>query len=200
MNDYNNNFIFLHIPKTGGSSIKCSINTNSVGECPLQHGHTRMSDRLKHAEKNNIDLDQLFKFTIVRNPWDRAVSCYAYLKTGGNNPSDQKFIEQFTSNFTTFESYVHNLKFMITKPFFPGGLNHMSSMCDWHDSPVDFVCRLEEIDLDWCYICDKINIDTELKKINTSSRASYKEYYTKETRDLIADIYADDIDRYNYKF
>jgi len=83
-------YLFLHIPKTGGSSVE---------QC-LPFGRCTIKDIFKDSKNNNdfndygygakrhhytleqynrigyTDLDKLYKFTFVRNPWDRVVSIF----------------------------------------------------------------------------------------------------------------------------
>jgi hypothetical protein len=87
------NFLFVHIPKTVGNSIQNVLRTYSedkiVRLAPHQDGIERFevrSDKFnihKHstlqdyrAELGDEVFQRLFKFTSVRNPWDRMVSFY----------------------------------------------------------------------------------------------------------------------------
>lgn len=75
--------IFVHIPKTAGISISRSIFGNLGG------GHTKIRDyELIFSAK---DFNNYFKFTFVRNPWDRIFSAYRFLKNGGINEEDNLF-------------------------------------------------------------------------------------------------------------
>ena len=78
-----NRYAFLHIPKTGGSSIAEPDYQSGNGalvallgsEDHVQAGHIRAVG-LKNRLQNNWD--DYFKFAFVRNPWDRIVSLYDY--------------------------------------------------------------------------------------------------------------------------
>ena len=83
--------IFVHIPRTGGSSIETVLWPRKE-EKDLWQGFTSrfnneyQTDGLQHLYARNIRkavgdrFDRYFKFTIVRNPWDKAVSSYAHAK------------------------------------------------------------------------------------------------------------------------
>ena len=61
--------IFIHIPKTGGTSI----------ENVLSQDKSKGSDhRLLHEYSNCSDFDSYFKFAVVRNTYDRIWSIYRY--------------------------------------------------------------------------------------------------------------------------
>ena len=79
--DEENNFIFVHVYRTGGSSMDAAFGGCTAGVAT-------------HAELNSIpDWKNYFSFGFVRNPWDRTVSSYMY----------QIIREQFEG---TFEEYV----------------------------------------------------------------------------------------------
>ena len=70
-------FVFIHIPKTGGSSIE----TLFLGK-PQRRWAPEINHYFQHATAaelrnrlmNRDNFDRYFKFAFVRNPWDRIVS------------------------------------------------------------------------------------------------------------------------------
>jgi hypothetical protein len=66
--------LFIHIPRTGGTSVENHFNYQS------KHGwNPKNSQHLTLEEySNHYNLDDYFKFTVVRNPWDRLVSWYIW--------------------------------------------------------------------------------------------------------------------------
>ena len=86
-------FLFIHIPKTAGNSIQNILQDyseeNLVCGAPYQdgverfevrsddytiHKHSTLSDY--HQQLGSEVIDSLFKFTCVRNPWERMISFY----------------------------------------------------------------------------------------------------------------------------
>ena len=99
--------IFIHINKAGGTSVSSALYGGEQDENGLvrTHGHAKWWFYKAYfgAKKYN----KFFKFAIVRNPYDRFVSIFHYLKKGGNNPSDKNFYEQYFDQDTTFEEFVN---------------------------------------------------------------------------------------------
>ena len=103
------NFVFIHIPKTAGTSIEKYLLENNlinVGKEWLQGKID--SDEVKLCNYSNAywhhlncrEVKQIigqdkwsnyFKFAFVRNPWDRAVSFYFYMKQSTENPNSLSF-------------------------------------------------------------------------------------------------------------
>ena len=71
--DHDNKIVFIHIPRTGGTSIKSALNL---------HDKIYKED-VYHMSANDIpkECEDYFKFTFVRNPFDRFVSLYFYNKS-----------------------------------------------------------------------------------------------------------------------
>ena len=63
--------VLVHVPKTGGISISSVLKSIDGGDnCRESHV----------VHESDLDLQDYFKFCIVRNPWDRFLSCYFYFR------------------------------------------------------------------------------------------------------------------------
>ena len=70
---------------------------------------------------------------------------------------------------------------------------------------MDFICRFENLQQDFNIVCDKIGVPPRklLHHNETRNRRRgkpYWEYYNDDTRDLVAEIYAEDIEAFGYEF
>jgi hypothetical protein len=72
---------------------------------------------------------------------------------------------------------------------------------------MDFIGRFENLNSDFKYVCNKLMQPYKLEHVNRSAdqyigdiKLDYREYYTKELRDMVGDIYARDIELFGYKF
>lgn len=83
----NKNIFFIHIPKTGGSSIERFISDNGGnmslygGDLKITiNGHTPQHMTFKEIEKLKLNFEDLKFFTVIRDPIDRTISEFFYIK------------------------------------------------------------------------------------------------------------------------
>ena len=126
---------------------------------------------------------EYFKFTIERNPWDRQVSLYHWhYRDREPKPSFDTFIRSpFQRKISrNFELYAI------------GGA-----------IAVDRVCRYESLGEDLAHVLEQVGIDAEidLPRVKMSNgRSHWRDYYTPETRDIVAGWYAREISAFGYDF
>jgi hypothetical protein len=126
-----------------------------------------------------------YKFTFERNPWDRQVSWYHY-KTKSKPEATRPTFAQF--NTDRRRAFVENWSLYTDadRPF------------------VDFVGRYETLEADFATVLDAIGLagKVELPRTNVSRsrKGDYRDAYTPELRDLVADWYAPEIRHFGYHF
>jgi len=185
--------IFFHIPKTGGSSIRNVLFGNGDG------GHI-LSTSMEELETEKFN--EYFKFSFVRNPWDRVVSAFYYLNTSELNPNILsfriKYIDKYNMNFKKFvKDFMNEESIKLSQHLLP---QHLFVFKE-NTPNIDFIGKFENIQEDFNKICDIIGIDkTYLSNDNKSDHDSYKDYYDEETKSIIAKIYEKDINYFNYIF
>ena len=185
--------IFIHIPKAAGVSVSNALFGNLAG------GHTRLEMHLNIFEPSCIL--NYFKFTIVRNPWDRLVSAYHFLQKGGFEKADKDWFDKELSAYKDFDDFVKNWlnKENIWKwHHFRPQYHYM--LDDNRKVKLDFIGFIENMDEDFEYIRKKLGVESTIKKLNKSDHKDYKDYYTEETKNIVAEVYAEDIELLGYNF
>ena len=199
--------IFLHIPKTGGISIETLFGIPHKGG--LNKFHT-YSWRIKR-EVPKLWNDK-FTFTIVRNPWDRIVSCFfwilkntEYVKKSSNANIElvHMFHRRFNNDFNTFLEFFKKYPgYTMRKNFhFQPQTNWLIDQTTGKKLDINFIGRFENLENDVKKICKEIDFPfTEMPHKNKSSRGNYKEYYNHKTKKIVEDIYRQEIQLLGYKF
>jgi hypothetical protein len=198
-------FLFIHIPKTGGTSVTNFFKTIRWGVENLfvdqeLHGHAS-AQSLTDTIGPEI-FKSLYSFAFVRNPWDMEYSMYNYVLKNINHHRHHeiKKLKSF-DNYIKFSYYKHLEK----------SINHsekglgtqMSFVCDEKSNLlVNKVARFENFSAEFNSILKKIGIATteQLKHINKSTDGDYKQKYTSNLIDYVSAIHSNDIMYFDYKF
>ena len=194
-------FLFIHVPKTGGNSIQNVLKKYSEDDVVILADHQDGVERFelrnknykitKHSTildyKNAIDPEKfqnLFKFATLRNPWERAISYYFSPHRNAKKWNRKKFIE-LVKNMPTLRSYLHE--------------DHSKEQPI--QQQIDFLIRFESLSADFKTICEQLNINhKELPVVNASIRSHYSTYYDKELIKMIKNKYSEEIEIGSYKF
>lgn len=187
--------IFVHIPKCAGISIAQSI----FGHCVP---HSTITDyQLMFGAKL---FKSYFKFTIVRNPWDRFVSAYFFLKQGGFDSIDRSILTPILAKFPSFDKFVEFLyshrEYMRWTHFLPQSTWIQTPL---GNIPIDYMGKLETLDESMKVISSELGLGHVplLPRTNSSLRdQDYRHYYTRKTRDMVAELYRKDIKLLGYRF
>ena len=128
-------FIFVHIPKTGGTALALALEARAmkddilIGDTPKARARrgrlagVKTAGRLwKHATLADIDglvtpddLAGLFVLTLVRNPWDRIVSYYHWLR--GQSFAHPAVGLAKTHDFTGFLNHAQTRQSLLLWPY-----------------------------------------------------------------------------------
>ena len=185
-------FIFVHINKTAGTSIDETLQCH----CENYNKHESLRELKEQALSNDY-----FKFTFVRNSWDRFISLYKFrVKTNqtglGENPIPFK---DCSKKIYHKDSKYYNISGERQRLM-------LSTQLDWitdgsGNIALDFIGRFENLQEDFNTICDKIGIpQQQLPHRNKTEHKHYTEYYNDETRQIVAEKYAKDIEYFGYEF
>ena len=198
--------IFIHIPKTGGTSIRKGV-FNLYG----RNVRSKWEDVPAAWKK-------CFKFAFVRNPYDRFVSGWKYFKgekflsfadfvqiaTGELSVADVCSLEDLRQGFPArfrvhggvamagFESLVESITRSICHHTMPQ-YNHLKH--------ANFVGRFENLQEDFDKICGRLNIPKQkLPHLNKTNHKHYSSYYNKKIKMMADQYYEEDLQKLGYHF
>ena len=220
--------IFIHVPKVAGKSVE-QVFLDLVG-VPWEERSTLLlrknddpalgPERLAHLTAREYvecghvapeEFDSYFKFAFVRNPWARLVSEYRY------------------RNISTRYSFKDFLLRGLPEPSWRDTYRHIMPQYDFlyddkGDLLVDFVGRFERLQQDFDIVCQRLGIpqtplphiarviEKKFLSMRTIRKAvarlrqkepqhgHYTEYYDSESREIVARMYAKDIEAFGYGF
>jgi hypothetical protein len=175
----NTDYIFIHIPKNGGTSF-CKKYLN------FQVGHHKASTYNKNILKKSL--------AIVRNPYSRLISCYKYFKMKNNfwykingvEPKYHKYCQ--THSFNEFVSDLYNKKIDFDIHMTP-----QYKFLEKDGKILTKVIKLEKIEEDFFKIFKK---KINMPNINTSNKINIK--LSKQDKKMIYHIYKKDFELFNY--
>lgn len=183
--------IFIHIPKAAGTSLTRTLFNRGSRHVPWQEYYRANAGKFR----------RYYKFAFVRNPWDRLVSTYSFLKAGGLDPRDRAWAEQNLSRYRDFDEFVRGWLTAENASRWVHFMPQHNWICDEDQQcRMDFVGRFEHIDRDFAVVARRIGCTRPLERGNQSEHHHYSEYYTAETRDMVAAVYATDIRLFEYEF
>lgn len=179
---------FIHIPKCAGHSMQSNDWVGNV--C-----HTTVNDYINEG----VWRDDYFSWTFVRNPYDRLVSSYFWVKRPNYNL--QKWHNNLSQHdIKTFPNLISWLeKSDISKDIlFKPQYLHIIDQND--DIPIDFIGRFEKINHDWHHITNTIlGKESNLLHKNKTSHNHYTQYYTDELKERVYKLYTKDFSLFSYE-
>lgn len=193
---FRHKFKFIHIPKTGGSSIEKVFRlqsaenlffprlTKCIAGCWFapQHFTQRMIDIYKP------ECSDWFSFTIVRNPYTKVISEYYYLNANLNTPikefNEEEFLQWFENDLLKFD------------------LDHKLPQHFFLDSPVDMVLKFERLKEDFHKLNIRLGVTKNLIHNNRSAidKSSIVNGLSIQTRNMIYSYFKKDFESFGYAF
>ena len=206
-------YIFVHIPKTGGTALSLALEARAmkddilIGDTPKARARkgrlagVRTTGRLwKHSRLADIEglvteeeVSNFFIFALVRNPWDRMVSYYHWLRVQGfGHPAVS------LAKTHDFSAFLNHPQTQAGLTYWPYG----SYLRDRHrvDRCNQYV-RLEKLEEDLAPVEAHLGFRIKPERANPSVRVSdWRGYFSDTDAALIARLCAEDIARFGYTF
>ena len=200
MKSFSKKFLFIHIPKTGGNAVQKVLMPytddqiyrksyrgkmlndfevkNALGLC---RKHEWVGTYINNPHVIEGSLKDYFKFTVVRNPWERMVSwyCWRYPTISKNLDSThfkEKCLDREHPSMLEYISYDKKIR-------------------------VDHIIRYENLEEEFGEICERLDIPfVGLERTNTSSHPHYSKFYPDDLSDFLREKYKEDIKEFGYEF
>tara|TARA_R100000234_G_scaffold40732_1_gene24397 strand:- start:7057 stop:7701 length:645 start_codon:yes stop_codon:yes gene_type:complete len=212
MTDHELQCIFIHFPRTAGSSVEKFLkksddiygykeseymDTNNHLKTIKEQHHTSAD---KYISQNGQEIwDRYFTFSFVRNPWDWFVSNFFWDIYQYDWHAKRKLPIKYRRKFIVeecdrdFQTYLKRgaqrpdwFKFTQAKDFIGN---------------VEFVGKYENLNDDMKHVCERLGIKyTSLAHENKTNRTKYTDYYDKESTEIVYNLFKTDIRHFGYEY
>ncbi len=192
---FDENILFLHIPRTGGSIIENKLKETYTMNF---YGPDTSGLSLQHYTANelikNVDIDKMFSFTFVRNPFDKILSTY---------------LNWSIDHTKSFDDYIDMVKKVVENKLYykifainNTDLAHFKPQVELLENlKSDFVGKFENYENDIKILSKMHPKLTCLSEINIKKReVDYKQHYSERNRNIIEKLYKKDLIIFKYTF
>jgi chondroitin 4-sulfotransferase 11 len=181
-------YIFIHINKTGGTSV-----TSAIGLSKKSHYTVKEVIALIGSET----FDKAYVFTIVRNPWSKVVSHYKYrVKTNQTN---------LGAKTISFKQWVSATYGVDKDLFYYDNPKMFAPQVEWLKDGKGAVCandiiKFETLNKDFERVAKVIGVKFELPHLNATKNDSYQDYYDDDTIEIVRNHFREDIELFDYYY
>ncbi len=213
-------FLFVHIAKTGGTSIRAALRKGAWRDpwaFPQWICHTisrfsghRLGCKIpRHATALTAQqmlppdyFASLFKFALVRNPWDRMLSVYGHFQRERTDLLTEHHVDSFP-HFVDWLLYVPCRD--TRRPALIEAMRRpqTESLTDRSGHLlVDFVGRFENLEGDFADVCFRIGTPGRPlpQRRRSGTRIDYRTAYDDATANLVGTYFQQDVARFGYRF
>ena len=207
-------FIFIHIPKCAGSSVKKLLRNENKLTFTYDDWHYSISDLNTLLAREGKNTQDYFKFCFTRNPYDRLVSAFCYTLDKISDKNDYHW-DQYRHSYKIIESYIdpdhkiNSFRNFITSEDFEDLYRgnklpvHFKPQYDFirvgNQLNMDFIGKVESISEGLDFLCQKFNLETSQAHENKTDHISYKTFYDLETRKVVMNLYHNDFYPLGYR-
>lgn len=187
---------FVHVPRTAGMSIATTLYDRFLGHFPID-------DLLAVPD---LELRNLPRFAVVRNPWERLASAYSFAARGTGESRISAEIAPHVGrqlrSVPSFERFVKEWLPRRDPMSLDGVLRPQVYYVVARDgtTPFDHIGRHNDLRATEGWLSDVLGREIHFPWTNKSRSGDHRQEYDAETRDIVARFYADDIARFGYDF
>jgi hypothetical protein len=195
----NKKCIFIHIPKTAGTSIEQFLRDNGKNE--LLFDRFVLNRSLQHLTALELKrklgnvFNSYYKFSIVRNPYDRLLSEYYWTpipnvgyKYGKTKSEFLVYVKNILKNQLYFQNN-YNDHFIPQYMFLS---NRKGKLL------IDNLFKYEDLDFVKSYLKKKLNIEREFPHLNKTGEEKAKDYWSDFEKEKIYNLYKNDFILFGY--
>lgn len=193
-------FAYIHVQKTAGTSLTEA----------LMMIDSSVNDKRKHIFINQADAPQdYYKFSFVRNPWERMVSWWNMFDKKGKFNDFSTYILENATNFSEFLDAINiddeiKKSTSLLKAYGKSiSVNQLDYLTDDNGTMMmDFVGRYENLQEDFNTVLTTIKLpNIILNQKNKFDRPDYKTFYTNpDDIEKVRVMCAKDIAYFNYEY
>ena len=184
--NHKHKFIFIHIPKNAGTSIRNSFDINGYDKQVVskRYPHSTCSEIKKYC--GDDIWNEYYKFSFIRHPFDRLVSFYHFHKSG-----------QYKHKIGRERAYTQSFKEWVMNN---NNVNILRTQSEYLDEQINFIGCYEELQKDFNVVCNQIGIEPyELPHYNKSQHEHWSTFWDDELNAYIEHKYKDDFDNFIYR-
>ncbi|MCB2078722.1 MAG: sulfotransferase family 2 domain-containing protein [Novosphingobium sp.] len=177
-------YVFIHINKTGGTALERALGI------PLTNHDLAVERRKLIGER---EWNKRFKFAVIRNPYERFGSTFAYLHRNDPFPAHEapdRYVVWLEKIYARYKVGRHDR-------------NEGDQLAWIADDEgriiIDKLCRYETLADDIAEVAKSLGRPIELPRINeTRLKLDYHEIYTPRSREIVNEMHARDFEAFGY--
>lgn len=180
--------IFIHIPKTAGTSVERAFG--------VRQGQPGGGHRLPAAYGEHWR--EYFTFCIVRNPWDRIVS--AFFSELKKVPEGFKvLLPGCNGKLFEYRADFHGFVMELLPQLSKLNIAFKPQTCWLHGAEYDRILRFESLDAGWADLPTDVKPKGVLPQHNVSRHRAYEEYYSADIVSVVSHIYREEIEQFRFE-
>ena len=201
------NAVFIWIPKSAGTSVLSALNRYGCTKLKkirivkyyfpqkglVTFGHINYPELIESGYVSRTFDQSAYKFSFARNPYDRAVSLFFYLK---------KYRTDTDMSFLDFCRRLKDDGCEDIGLYNYDGWSQCNPQVRWIENlKMDFIGKFESLEKDFNKILLDLNFPPiDLPHYNITSHEHYAHYYCQESREIIENFYRNDFSYFGYDF